>query len=81
MRTRQWTWAGLGMWAGLAAASALWPAIAAAGEIANYSPVTADRLTNPEAGKAGRPEFLRYDANADRRSWREMADLMADVFA
>jgi len=44
MRTRQW------MWAGLAAASALWPAIAAAGEIGNYSPVTADRLTNPEPG-------------------------------
>src|SRR3984957_5101346 len=44
MRTRQW------MWAGLAAASALWPAIAAAGEIGNYSPVTADRVTNPDAG-------------------------------
>jgi len=38
-------------------------------------------FTNPEADKAGRPEFLRYDERADRRSWREMADLMAEVFA
>ena len=50
MRTRQWMWAGLWIWAGLAGSSALWPAIAAAGEIDNYSPVTADRLTNPEPG-------------------------------
>ena len=41
---RQW------MWAGLAAASAVWPAVAVAGEIGNYSPVTAQRLTNPEPG-------------------------------
>jgi dienelactone hydrolase len=38
-------------------------------------------FTNPEADKAGRPEFLRYDARADRRSWQEMADLMEEVFA
>lgn len=38
-------------------------------------------FTNPEADKAGRPEFLRYDANADRRSWREMATLLEEVFA
>ena len=44
MRTRQW------IWAGLTAASAFWSAIAAAGEIGNYSPVTAERLTNPEPG-------------------------------
>jgi alcohol dehydrogenase (cytochrome c) len=44
MRTRQW------MWAGLAAASALWPAFGGAAEIGNYSPVTADRLANPEPG-------------------------------
>src|ERR1700738_3174989 len=44
MRTRQW------MWACLAAASALWPAVGGAAEIGNYSPVTADRLTNPEPG-------------------------------
>jgi len=38
-------------------------------------------FTNKDADKAGRPEFLRYDANADRRSWNEMAALMAEVFA
>jgi dienelactone hydrolase len=38
-------------------------------------------FTNKDADKAGRPEFLRYDANADRRSWSEMAALMAEVFA
>jgi len=38
-------------------------------------------FTNKDADKAGRPEFLRYDANADRRSWNEMATLMAEVFA
>src|SRR6201993_2834397 len=44
MRTRQ------RMWAGLAAAAAFWPAFAGAAEIGNYSPVTADRLTDPEPG-------------------------------
>ena len=38
-------------------------------------------FTNRDADKAGRPEFLRYDERADRRSWREMAALMEDVFA
>jgi dienelactone hydrolase len=38
-------------------------------------------FTNPEADKAGRPEFLRYDERADRRSWNEMAALMQEVFA
>ncbi len=38
-------------------------------------------FTNPEADKAGRPEFLRYDERADRRSWQEMAALLAEVFA
>jgi hypothetical protein len=38
------------MWAGLAAASAFWPAFAGAAEIGSYSAVTADRLTNPEPG-------------------------------
>jgi dienelactone hydrolase len=38
-------------------------------------------FTNPDADKAGRPEFLRYDERADRRSWRQMAALMEDVFA
>jgi dienelactone hydrolase len=37
--------------------------------------------TNKDADKAGRPEFLRYNERADRRSWREMADLMEEVFA
>ena len=44
MRTLKW------MWGGLAAASALWALAANAGEISNYSPVSADRLTNPEPG-------------------------------
>ncbi len=38
-------------------------------------------FTNKEADKAGRPEFLRYDEAADRRSWNEMAALLAEVFA
>ena len=42
MHTRIW------MWAGLIATAVLWPVLASAGEIANYSPVTAQRLTNPE---------------------------------
>ena len=41
MRTRQWMWCGLAM-------LTLWPAVSAAGEIGNYSPVTVERLTNPE---------------------------------
>jgi len=38
-------------------------------------------FTNKDADKAGRPEFLRYDERADRRSWNEMAALMKEVFA
>jgi hypothetical protein len=34
----------------VAVAAVLWPALTAAAEIANYSPVTAQRLTNPEPG-------------------------------
>src|SRR6516165_234898 len=44
MQKRQW------VWSCLAAASALWPTIALAGEITNYSAVTAQRLANPEPG-------------------------------
>ncbi|MBV8132916.1 MAG: PQQ-binding-like beta-propeller repeat protein, partial [Alphaproteobacteria bacterium] len=44
MQKRQW------IWDSLTAASILWPLIASAGEITNYSPVTAQRLTNPEPG-------------------------------
>ena len=38
-------------------------------------------FTNPDADKAGQPEFLRYDARADKRSWRQMAGLLEEVFA
>ena len=38
-------------------------------------------FTNKAADKMGRPEFARYDARADRRSWAQMADLLAEVFA
>jgi dienelactone hydrolase len=37
-------------------------------------------FTNTEADKAGMPDAIRYDANADRRSWAQMADLLAEVF-
>ena len=38
-------------------------------------------FTNPEADKAGQPDFLRYDARADKRSWMQMAALLEEVFA
>ena len=38
-------------------------------------------FTNPDADKAGQPNFLRYDAQADKRSWTEMAALLQEVFA
>jgi dienelactone hydrolase len=37
-------------------------------------------FTNPHAGRMGRPEFARYDAKADARSWKQMVDLFAEVF-
>jgi dienelactone hydrolase len=37
-------------------------------------------FTNPEADKLGQPQFARYDARADQRSWEEMASLLAEVF-
>lgn len=37
-------------------------------------------FTNPQADRLGRPEFARYDAKADARSWKQMADLFAEVF-
>ena len=37
-------------------------------------------FTDPGADHLGRPEFARYDANADRRSWAQMSDLLAEVF-
>jgi len=44
MHKRDW------MWSSVAAAAVLWPALTAAGDIVNYSPVTSQRLTNPEPG-------------------------------
>jgi dienelactone hydrolase len=38
-------------------------------------------FTNPDADKAGQPDFLRYDARADKRSWKQMATLLDEVFA
>lgn len=37
-------------------------------------------FTNPNADKLGRPEFARYDAGADARSWSEMMALFEEVF-
>jgi dienelactone hydrolase len=36
-------------------------------------------FTNPEADKMGRPEFARYDARADARSWNAMKFLFEEV--
>jgi dienelactone hydrolase len=36
--------------------------------------------TNKDADKMGQPQFLRYDAAADRRSWEQMAALLKEVF-
>ncbi len=38
-------------------------------------------FTDRRADSRGMPEFARYDAQADRRSWREMRNLFDDVFA
>jgi len=37
-------------------------------------------FTNPAADKLGRPEFARYDAQADQRSWQQMLELFQEVF-
>lgn len=37
-------------------------------------------FTNPDAGKLNRPDFARYDANADHRSWASLQTLLAEVF-
>ncbi len=37
-------------------------------------------FTNPDADKLGRPEFARYDAKADVRSWAAMIALLDEVF-
>jgi len=38
-------------------------------------------FTNPHADRLGRPDFARYDARADARSWKQMTDLFTEVFA
>ena len=37
-------------------------------------------FTDPDADHLGRPEMARYDADADRRSWAQMEDMLAEVF-
>jgi len=38
-------------------------------------------FTNPHADQYGRPEFLRYDARADERSWLQMRAFFDEIFA
>lgn len=38
-------------------------------------------FTEPRADSRGRPESLRYDASADRRSWAEMQAFFDEIFA
>jgi dienelactone hydrolase len=38
-------------------------------------------FTNQHADRLGRPEFARYDAEADRHSWMLMCDAFAQAFA
>lgn len=37
-------------------------------------------FTNPEASKLGMPDFARYDAAADARSWASMIALFDEIF-
>ena len=37
-------------------------------------------FTDPGADHLGRPEFARYEAEADTRSWAQMAEMLAEVF-
>lgn len=37
-------------------------------------------FTNPAADRLGRPEFVRYDAKADARSWAEMQAFFDEIF-
>jgi dienelactone hydrolase len=37
-------------------------------------------FTNPAADKLGRPEFARYDAKADARSWATLQSFLVEVF-
>lgn len=38
-------------------------------------------FTNKDADKLGRPDFARYSAEADERSWASMRELFKEVFA
>ncbi len=38
-------------------------------------------FTNPDADRLGRPDFARYDARADHRSWAALTELLGEVFA
>ena len=38
-------------------------------------------FTTPEADKVGKPEMLRYDRNADVRSWASMRSFFEEIFA
>jgi dienelactone hydrolase len=37
-------------------------------------------FTNPAADRLGRPDFARYDAKADARSWAEMRRFFDEIF-
>jgi dienelactone hydrolase len=37
-------------------------------------------FTNPAADKVGRPEFARYDAKADARSWATLQSFLGEIF-
>ena len=37
-------------------------------------------FTNPEADRRGRPQFQRYDARADARSWQQMRAFFEEIF-
>ena len=38
-------------------------------------------FTNPAADRLGRPDFIRYDATADARSWSAMTAFFDEIFA
>ncbi len=42
---------------------------------------TVHSFTNPEAAKANMPDAIRYNAEADARSWRAMQGLFAETLA
>lgn len=42
---------------------------------------TKHSFTNPDADKAGMPQVLGYNKQADQRSWASMAGFLAEIFA